>query len=139
MGKYDELTADKLREQAGKRDLSTSGTKPELVARLEAADAEQATDKKAKANPMLADDRTVAVDDALAFAAGVRELAADIEKRLTVEVVDPLTDFETTVSDPRSGALVGSSRRLRGHVDDVLRDLRALSAAAGALGQDAVG
>ncbi|MBM0235951.1 hypothetical protein JNW88_00415 [Micromonospora sp. ATA32] len=138
MGKYDDMTADKLREQASKRDLPTSGTKPELVARLDAADAEQATTDTAKANPLLADDRTINVDETLAFAGRVRALADEIGEQLTKEVVEPLTDFEATVSDPRSGVVTASTRRVRGTVDDLQRDLRILAAAAGAMGQDAL-
>lgn len=138
MGKYDDLTADKLREQAEKRDLPTSGTKPELVARLEAADTDKATAEKAKANPLLADDRSVNVDETLAFADRVRALADEIGDKLRTDVVEPLTEFEATVVDPRSGALMASARRVRGHVDDLQRDLRALASAAGAMGQDAL-
>ncbi|MFG1659068.1 SAP domain-containing protein [Micromonospora chersina] len=143
MGMYDNLTADQLREQAEKRDLPKSGTKPELIARLEAADRDQATapaeepTQEAKANPLLADDGTVSVDDALAFTDQVRALAEEISDRLTAEVVEPLTGFETNVSaEGRSEVLTAASRRVRGHVDDLMRDLRALSASAGLMGQD---
>lgn len=138
MGKYDDLKADDLREQADKRNLPTSGTKAELIARLEQADADQAAAKEAKSNPLLAEDRTVNVDETLAFTDRVRALADEIGEQLTAEVVEPLAGFEANVSDARSDVLVASARRVRGHVDDLLRDLRALSAAAGAMGQDAL-
>jgi hypothetical protein len=138
MGKYDELNADKLREQAVKRDLQTSGTKAELIARLEDADAEQATAKKVRGNALLADDRTVNVDETLAFADRLRALTDEMSEQLTKEITEPLSDFESTVDDPRSAVLAATSRRVRGHVEDVLRDLRMLSAAAGTLAQDAL-
>jgi hypothetical protein len=137
MGKYDDLTADKLREQAAKRKLPTTGTKPELIARLEQADTDQAAAKEAKANPLLADDGTVSVDDALAFTDRVRTLADEISERLTKEIVDPLTGFESTVSaEDRSEVLTAASRRVRGHVDDLMRDLRSLGASAGLMAQN---
>lgn len=136
MGKYDDLNADKLREQAGKRNLPTSGTKAELVARLEQADADKVTAKEAKSNPLLADDRTVDVDSTLAYTDRVRALADEIGDRLAKEVVEPLTAFEANVSDVRSDVLVASARRVRGHIDDLQRDLRALAASAGLMGQD---
>lgn len=138
-GKYDDLNVDDLRSEAKRRELSASGTKAELVARLETADAEQAAAQAAKANPLLAGDRTVDVDAALAFADDVRTLAGEMGERLTVEVSGPLAEMEGSVADPNAGRLLAASRRLRGHVDDVQRALRALSAAAGTLGQDAVG
>lgn len=136
MGKYDDLKADELREQAGRRDLSTSGTKPELIARLEQADVDQAAAKEAKSNPLLAEDRTVDVDATLSYTDRVRALADEIGDRLTKEVVEPLTAFEANVSDIRSDVLVASARRVRGHIDDLRRDLRALAASAGLMGQD---
>lgn len=138
MGKYDDLKADELREQAGKRELSTSGTKPELIARLEAADTEQETAKTAKANPLLADDSTVDVEEALAFTDRVRALAEEIGEQLTKEVVEPLAEFEATVTGGRSDMLTAAARRVRSTVDDLQRDLRVLSGAAGAMGQDAL-
>jgi hypothetical protein len=99
-------------------------------------DAEQEAEETAKANPLLAEDATVDVDGALAFAADVRALVDELGERLVADVVKPLSEFEQTAT-AAPAALVASSRRLRGHVDDLQRDLRALSAAAAALGQDA--
>ncbi|WP_346535620.1 hypothetical protein [Micromonospora sp. DPT] len=78
------------------------------------------------------------MDEAVAFADRVRALAHEVGEQLTKEVVEPLTEFEATVDDPRSGALVVSTWRVRGTVDDLLRELRLLSGAAGGLGQDAI-
>lgn len=138
MGKYDDMSADKLQDLAKKRGLPTSGTKPELAARLEAADAEKATAEKARRHPMLADDRSIDVDEALAFAGRVRDLAEELTERLQAEVVDPLTGMENTIDDPHSGVVLASSRRLLGAVDDVKRELQWMQAAAGTLAQDTV-
>lgn len=43
MGRYTDMNADKLRAEAESRQLPTSGTKAELISRLETADAEQST------------------------------------------------------------------------------------------------
>lgn len=132
---YEDSTVDDLREQARKRDLPTSGTKPELVARLKSADAEKAADETAQASPLLAEDRTVDADGVWAFAAQVRALAEDTAQRLADEVNTPLADMETTVDDLNSGALMAGSRSLRMAADNVQRELRVLAAEAARLGQ----
>lgn len=101
-------------------------------------DVEKPAVKTARANPLLADDRTISVGGALVFATGVRGLAEEMAARLSAEVSGPLAEMEGAVADPNAGRLLASSRRLRSHVEDVQRDLRALSAAAGTMAQDTV-
>jgi hypothetical protein len=99
---------------------------------------ETATERKSQADRMLKRNKAVDGDKTLEFAAGVRALAEELEERLATEITGPLAGMEAEVNDPQSGRLVASSQRLRAHVVDVQRELRALSAAAGALGQDAI-
>lgn len=155
MADYEGMTADELRAEAKRRKLATAGSRQELLARLEendgkarpaatvdAADTKQAAGdgeqkRKSQAHLMLKESK-VDGDRALDFAAKVRKLAEELDERLAKEVGDPLTDMEAEVDDPSSGRLVASSQRLRSHVADVRQALLALSAAAGALGQDAI-
>lgn len=140
MGDYDGYTLDELREEAKERDLPVSGNKPELVDRLEADDAAAATEEKADANPMVADDGTLDAEALFTYTSDVRALVDDIRARLDAEADRPLAEAAGLVAeDPRAAALTGASRRIRAHLDDVHRALGGLVAAVTGLPRDITG
>lgn len=136
--KRDEMSDADLRAEAKRRDLPTDGGRIELLARLRSADVAEQRKKAIKGNPFLGDRGRIDVDATLTAADRVRTLVQEVERRIDEEVTQHLLGLETLVDDPNSGAVVAGSRRMRAHIDDVRRALRALSAAAASLGQDAV-
>jgi len=99
MPTYDEMTVAELRDELLRRDLPVSGTKPELVERLTAADAEQPAEDEDPRDATIA--RLQAELDAIkATPEGEREelrkafdaLAADVERMRTGQGLVPVPD-----------------------------------------------
>lgn len=137
-------TVAELRDELRERDLPTSGTKDELVARLEDADAAQA-DEEATAGEEESDEAP-AVSAGLINAAGehnleaiaefgteARALVEEILGQLEDDLIAPLADFEARHTDAAAAASVAASRAVRAHMDDVRRHLSALAVACQAL------
>jgi len=158
------MKADELRVEAERRNLSTSGTKAELIARLEKSDrmvAEQpadagmfpveqevqgvsdpepseGTEPESPTGPESPEDEGSTPDSVLfEYATLLRALVAEISVRLEQEAVQPLAELEPTVAGPRSAAVVVELRRVRSMLAAVRDDLRRLDSAAARLARSA--
>lgn len=132
MADYGDNTVDELRDLARERDLPVSGTKQELVDRLEAADTAAATEEKADATPVAAAG-TLDAEALFTYSSDVRALVDDIRARLEKEAGQPLADAVETA------ALAAANQRIRAHLDDVYRALGGLAAAVTGLPRDITG
>lgn len=123
-------TVADLQDELREKGLPVSGTKAELVERLEHAD--DATDGEAAAEPEAPDETpdlaTVAEDTAVNLVSIITHLDG---------VKDKLTAAEAAVTDPAAAAVMDASGRVRAHLDDALRHMNALLAACQTLASEA--